>query len=174
MPEPCTSAFSTRHAILVHRNICTDQKRFLSLVEPFRDDLVVTAECIFTWYWIALLLKGGLLPQSYACPAAMRATRDLLRRRLHLARQRAHLIAHIQNTVHQYNLPALGVRLGKSTERGGVAECFPDPVVRRMLHLDLDLIRAQNGHLWFVIAGCLHHLPLCREEEACRHHPGFD
>jgi len=43
---------------------------------------------------IAVLLKGGLIPQSSAYPAEMRATRDLLRRRMHLARQRADLIAH--------------------------------------------------------------------------------
>ncbi len=54
---------------------------------------------------IALLLKGGLIPQAYAYPAEMRATRDLLRRRMHLVRERADLIAHIQNTVSQYNLP---------------------------------------------------------------------
>ena len=88
-----------------------------------------------------------MLPQAYVYPAVMRATRDLLRRRLHLARQRAHLIAHIQNTVHQYNLPALGVRLGKPTERDGVAECFPDPVVRRMVQLDLDLITYYDQQL---------------------------
>ena len=29
---------------------------------------------------IALLLRGGMLPQAYVYPAAMRATRDLLRR----------------------------------------------------------------------------------------------
>jgi transposase len=45
---------------------------------------------------IALLVRGGLIPQAYAYPAEMRATRDLLRRRMHLARQRAALIAHIQ------------------------------------------------------------------------------
>lgn len=170
--------------ILVHRNIRTDQKRFLALIEPYRDNLVVSVECIFTWYWIAdvcarehiafvlghalymkaihggkakndkldshkiaLLLKGGMLPQAYVYPAEMRATRDLLRRRLHLARQRAHLIAHIQNTVHQYNLPALGIRLGKPTERDGIAECFPDPVVRRMVQLDLDLITTYDQQL---------------------------
>jgi len=44
---------------------------------------------------IALLLKGGLIPQAYAYPPERRATRDLLRRRM----QRADLIAHIQNTV---------------------------------------------------------------------------
>ena len=70
----------------------------------------------------------------------MRPTRDLLRRRMHLSRQRAHLIAHIQNTVHQYNLPALGVRLGKPTERGDVTECFPAGDTQTMVQLDLDLI----------------------------------
>ena len=70
----------------------------------------------------------------------MRPTRDLLRRRMHLSRQRAHLIAHIQNTVHQYNLPALGVRLGKPTERGDVTECFPAGDTQSMVQLDLDLI----------------------------------
>ncbi len=96
---------------------------------------------------IALLLKGGMLPQAYAYPAAMRATRDLLRRRLHLARQRAHLITHIQNTVHQYNLPALGVRLGKPTERGGVVECFPQGGTQAMIQLDIDLINYYDRQL---------------------------
>src|SRR5215470_9033684 len=53
---------------------------------------------------IAVLLRGGMLPQAYVYPAAMRATRDLLRRRMHLMRKRAELLAHIQNTNSQYNL----------------------------------------------------------------------
>jgi len=96
---------------------------------------------------IALLLKGGMLPQAYVYPSGMRATRDLLRRRMHLARQRAHLIAHIQNTVHQYNLPALGVRLGKPTERGVVAEQFPFGDTRSMIQLDLNLITFYDQQL---------------------------
>jgi hypothetical protein len=39
----------------------------------------------------AVLLRGGMLPQAYAYPAAMRATRDLLRRRMHLMRKHAEL-----------------------------------------------------------------------------------
>jgi len=42
---------------------------------------------------IATLLSGGMLPQAYAYPAAMRATRDLLRRRLHLVRKRGQLLS---------------------------------------------------------------------------------
>ncbi len=37
---------------------------------------------------IALLLRGGMIPQAYVYPSAMRATRDLLRRRRHCMRQR--------------------------------------------------------------------------------------
>ena len=44
---------------------------------------------------IAVLLRGGLLPQAYVYPAAMRAPRDLLRRRCHLVRKRAELLAHL-------------------------------------------------------------------------------
>jgi hypothetical protein len=40
---------------------------------------------------IAVRLRGGMLPQAYAYPAALRATRDLLRRRMPLMRQRAEL-----------------------------------------------------------------------------------
>ena len=35
---------------------------------------------------IAVLLRGGMLPMAYVYPAAMRATRDLLRRRCHCPR----------------------------------------------------------------------------------------
>jgi len=37
---------------------------------------------------IAVLLRGGMLPQADVSPAEMRATRALLRRRMHLMRQR--------------------------------------------------------------------------------------
>jgi len=47
------------------------------------------------------LLRGGLLPQAYVSPAEMRATRDLLRRRMHLARKRGERRAHVHNTNRQ-------------------------------------------------------------------------
>ena len=51
---------------------------------------------------IALLLRGGMLPQAYVYPPAMRATRDLLRRRTRLVRTRGEALAHIANTLSQY------------------------------------------------------------------------
>ena len=80
---------------------------------------------------IATLLRGGLLPQAYVYPAAMRSTRDLLRRRLHLVRKRGQLLAHIQNTRAQYQLPEFGRRLAYPANRTGVSAHFPDPIAAR-------------------------------------------
>jgi transposase len=89
---------------------------------------------------IATLLRGGMLPQAYAYPAGMRATRDLLRRRLHFVRKRGQLLAHIQMTAHQYNLPPLGKRIAYPSNREGVAEHFEDRAVRKNIEVDLALL----------------------------------
>jgi transposase len=89
---------------------------------------------------IANLLRGGLLPQAYVSPAKMRATRDLLRRRRHLARKRGALLAHVQNTNSQDNLPAIGTKIAYKANRAGVAERFADPAVQKSMEIDLALI----------------------------------
>jgi transposase len=163
--------------VLVHRNVASTAEAFLATVAPYREDLVVAAECMFTWYWladvcaaegiafvlghalamkaihggkakndkidshkIARLLRGGLLPQAYVYPAAMRSTRDLIRRRLHLVRKRGQLLAHIQNTRAQYNLPVFGRKLAYRANRDGVVEHFTDPSVQKSIAVDLALI----------------------------------
>jgi transposase len=170
--------------VLVHRNVPSSPDAFLEAVAPFREDLVVAVECIFTWYWladlcaqegiafvlghalmmkaihggkakndridalkIATLLRGGMLPQAYAYPAGMRATRDLLRRRLHLVRKRGQLLAHIQMTSHQYNLPSLGKRIAYPSNREGVADHFEDRVVKKSIAVDLALLERYDALL---------------------------
>ena len=88
---------------------------------------------------IATLLRGGMLPQAYVYPPKMRSTRDLLRRRLKLVRQRGELLAHIQNTHHQNNLPTPQVRLNYRCNREGIAENFADPSVFESVSADLEL-----------------------------------
>ena len=39
--------------VLVHRHVKSTPEAFLEIVAPYRDDLVVAAECMFTWYWLA-------------------------------------------------------------------------------------------------------------------------
>ena len=177
--------------VLVHRNVKACPQAFLEIVAPYREDLVVAVECIFTWYWladlcaeekiafvlghalymgaihggkakndkidslkIATLLRGGTIPQAYVYPAGMRATRDLLRRRLHFVRKRGQLLAHIQNTNHQYNLPGFEKRIAYPANRDGVVEHFGDEAVRKSIALDValvdrydDLIAELEGYL---------------------------
>src|SRR5215475_11763208 len=162
---------------LLHRNMTATPEALLKAIAPYRDQIVLAAECMFTWYWladlcaehgiafvlghalymkaihggkakndkidahkIAILLRGGMLPQAYVYPAEMRATRDLLRRRCHLVRKRAELLAHIRNTNSQYNLPEIGKRLTHKANREGVADHFPDPSVRKTIEVDVSLI----------------------------------
>jgi transposase len=89
---------------------------------------------------IAALWRGGMLPQADVYPAKMRATRDLLRRRLHLMRKRAELLAHGQNTNSQYTLPDIGKKIAYKANRDGGAERFADPAVQKSIEVDLGLM----------------------------------
>jgi transposase len=70
----------------------------------------------------------------------MCSTRDLLRRRMHLVHKRSELLAHVQNTNYQYNLPEIGKRIDHKSNREGVAERFPDMSVQKSIELDLTLL----------------------------------
>jgi len=45
-----------------HRNMKAEPNTFLRAIKPFRDDLVVSAECMFTWYWVADLCEQESIP----------------------------------------------------------------------------------------------------------------
>ena len=42
---------------LVHKNLPTPPEAFLRVSAPYREDLVVAVECMFTWYWRADLCQ---------------------------------------------------------------------------------------------------------------------
>ena len=89
---------------------------------------------------IATLLRGGNLPQAYVYPREIRATQDLLRRRLFFVRKRAELLAHIQNTNTQYNLPTLEKRLDRISNREGLLEHFDDENVQMSVACNMALL----------------------------------
>jgi len=164
--------------IVLERNLATTPEAFLEAIAPYRGDLVVACECLFTWYWladlcareqipfvlghalymkaihggkakndridarkIAVLLRGGMLPQAYVYPPGMRETRDLLRRRLHLVRKRGQLLAHLQNLRHTYNRGAFEKRIAYPSNRAGVVAHFAgEPMVQANAALDLSLL----------------------------------
>jgi len=45
-----------------HRNMKTNPESFLAAIAPFREDIVVAAECMFTWYWLADLCQKEGIP----------------------------------------------------------------------------------------------------------------
>jgi transposase len=98
---------------------------------------------------IATLLRGGNLAQAYVYPRGMRETRDLLRRRCFLVRQRALLVAHIQNEASQYNLAPFAKKLTYAANRDelDVAAHFPHPSVKRSVQTDLALIDAYDAQI---------------------------
>ncbi len=170
--------------VLLHRDMATDPAAFLAAIEPYREDLVVGVECIFTWYWladlceregiafvlghalymkaihgtkskndkidahkIAVLLAGGMMPKAYVYPCGMRATRDLLRRRLHLVRKRGQLLAHIENTHHQHNLARPGGRIASRSNREGLGIGFADVSTAKTVEVDVALLDSYDDIL---------------------------
>jgi transposase len=91
---------------------------------------------------LARLLRGGTFPLAYAYPNGMRETRDLLRRRTYLVRQRAALLTHLQILNAQYNLAPFPKKLSFAANRAemNVAARFVDPSVQRNAAADLTLI----------------------------------
>jgi transposase len=81
-----------------------------------------------------------MLPQASVYPAEMRATRDLLRRRMSRMRQCAALLTHVQQTNSQYNVPEIGKNIAYKANREGVAERLPEPAIQKSLEGALTLL----------------------------------
>ena len=173
-----------RGTILLHRNLPTCSEAFQAAVQPYRQDLAVAVECMFSWYWIAdlcaqmnitfvlghalymkaihggktkndkidskkiaSLLRAKMLPVAYPYPQATRSTRDLLRRRMYFMHHQSELLTHIQNTNTQYNLPGFSKRIDRHSNRVGLPELFPDPMVRKSIEADVVLLDVYHAIL---------------------------
>ena len=172
--------------VVYDKNLPTSPDAFLQAIAPFRDDLVVGAECMFGWYWladccaaeaisflighayymkaihggkakndkidankIARLLRGGNFPLAYVYPRGMRETRDLLRRRTWLVRQRSGLFTHLQILNAQYNLPPFPKKLSFAANRDelDIASRFADKSVQHNAAADLAVIDALDEQI---------------------------
>lgn len=106
-------------------------------------------------YKIARLLRGGNFPLAYNYPRAMRATRDLLRRRTKLVRYSGELKAHVKNTATQYNLPDISNHnLRYKTAQEDARQIFQDTAVKTSINLDLDTVSHLDTEIrkveWFL------------------------
>jgi transposase len=96
---------------------------------------------------IAVLLRGGMLPQASGSPAEMRATRDRLRRRRPLMRQRAALWTQVPQTNRQDHVPEIGKKSAYQANRSGVAERLADPAVPKSVAVALALLDYDDQRL---------------------------
>jgi transposase len=181
--------------VLFHKNLPAEPAALLAALRPFRDGLVIAAECMHCWYWladlcadeeipfvlghalfmkaihgakakndridsekIAQLLRSGLLPQAYVYPRDMRSTRDLLRRRSYLVRQRTELLSHLQTVNNQHNLPALQKRITSEANRTAILDRFAgEPQLAAAVAADcaiIDALEAQVRRLELHLERC--------------------
>ena len=54
------------------KDLPTDPDVFLDAIAPFRPDLVVGAECMFSWYWLADLCADEQIPFALGHALAMK------------------------------------------------------------------------------------------------------
>jgi transposase len=155
--------------VVLHRNLRTEPEALKRALAPYRASLVVGAECMFSWYWvadwcrqegiefvlghalymkaihggkakndridsekIARLLRGGTFPLAHVYPKETRGTRDV--------RRRAELLAHVQNTFTQYNVPTASGKGRDRLREGDVGAAFEDASVQVMLDADVEVI----------------------------------
>ena len=171
--------------VVEHRRLLSNEAAFLELIEPYRDQVVVGAECVFCWYWLADacqregirfvlghalymdrihngktktdkrdsanlagMLRSGSFPLAYAYPSRFRATRDLVRRRRMLVRQRSEAIVHIRQVFMQRGLAKPPYNLKRKSERDRVLDCFVDePVLAAQIAIDLETIRHREAQI---------------------------
>jgi transposase len=92
-------------------------------------------------FWLANLLRLGILPTGYIYPKEERPTRDLLRKRLQLVRHRTSHILSVKNILARN----LGLRMKsedvRKLEAPDVNRLFPDREMRTAVLASLGLIR---------------------------------
>jgi len=163
---------------LFHKNMDADPSHLLRAIQPYKNDIIIGVECVFTWYWIAdccdnnsipfilghalymkaihggktkndkidsskiaIMIRGGMFPMAYVYPRNMRSVRDLLRRRQYFVHHQSELLAHIQNTNTQYNLPAFEKKIAHQSNRTQLENRFKDdPFAQFSVDADSQLL----------------------------------
>ena len=92
-------------------------------------------------FWLANLLRLGILPTGYIYPKEERPTRDLLRKRLQLVRHRTSHVLSVKNILARN----LGLRMKsedvKKIKDAEVKRLFPDKEMQTMVLSSVGLIR---------------------------------
>ena len=92
-------------------------------------------------FWLAHLLRLGILPEGYIYPRQQRPVRDLLRKRLHLVRHRTSHILSVQSFISRN----LGMRLNSNTVKqlaeADLRQLFDDEHLFLAVHTSVAVMR---------------------------------
>jgi transposase len=98
-------------------------------------------------FWLANLLRLGILPTGYIYPKEERPTRDLLRKRLHLVRHRTSHVLSVKNILARN----VGLRMKsediKKITDSEVKRLFPGKEMQTMVLSSVGLIRHLEGEI---------------------------
>jgi len=98
-------------------------------------------------FWLAHMLRLGILPTGYIYPKEERPTRDLLRRRLLFVRQRTTQILSLQGMVARNLGVKVSVNRIKRLTEEEVAASFPSPHLRSAAQRSLAVIQFLSGQI---------------------------
>ena len=111
-----------RGTICMQQNIPTSAAAFLAAIHPYRDDLIVGVECMFTWYWLADLCEDEGIPFLLGHAPYMKA--------IHGAKAKNDKLHALAGKTQRLDLEDPGLYL------------FDDPMTRETIQLDLHVIQS--------------------------------
>ena len=94
--------------------------------------------------YLAHLLRLGILPEGYIYPKEQRATRDLLRKRLHLVQQRVTQHLSLQSTIARHTGIRLSATKIKQLDSEQLHALLADPNTFLAAHANLSLMHAMT------------------------------
>ena len=96
-------------------------------------------------FWLAEMLRLGILPEGYIYPKEVRPVRDMLRRRLLIVRQRTQMILSLQSMVVRMTGNSVSGTKLKQWTCQEVTDTFVDPDTQETAWTMLQLIQKQDA-----------------------------
>jgi len=124
-------------------------------------------------YWLAHLLRLGILPTGYIYPKEERPTRDLLRRRLLLVRQRTTQILSLQSMVKRHLASGISVNRIKQLTEADAEEWFDHPHLRLVAGTNVAVIQFLGERIREMEKAALREVRLRKEFESLLTIPGI-
>jgi len=98
-------------------------------------------------FWLAHLMRLGILPTGYIYPKEERAVRDMLRKRMLLVRQRTMNILSIENQLTRLTGKQFNSNFVMKLTTEQIAEKIDDPNNQLTINCQVGVIRAQTHHI---------------------------